>query len=72
MDDIDNNRVIPISRYNYYKYYKYYESKKEQYQFNRELRERKKKLEECKEHYKQFWDKFLIRTSIDISPLTHK
>jgi len=60
---MDNNRVIPISRYNYYKYY---ESKKEQYQFNRELRERKKKLEECKEHYKQFWDKFLIRSPINL------
>ena len=62
---MDNNRVIPISRYNYYKYY---ESKKEQYQFNRELRERKKKLEEeeCKEHYKQFWDKFLIRRPINL------
>ena len=64
---MDNNRVIPISRYNYYKYYKYYESKKEQYQFNRELRERKKNLEEdSKEHYKQFWDKFLIRSPINL------
>ena len=66
----DSERVIPISRYNYYKYY---ESKKEQYQFNRELRERKKKLEEeCKEHYKQFWQSFLIRRPIDISPSIHK
>ena len=66
----DSERVIPISRYNYYKYY---ESKKEQYQFNRELRERKKKLEEdSKEHYKQFWQSVLIRTPIDISPSIHK
>ena len=66
----DSERVIPISRYNYYKYY---ESKKEQYQFNRELRERKKKLEEdSKEHYKQFWDSFLIRSQVDISPSIHK
>ena len=66
----DSERVIPISRYNYYKYY---ESKKEQYQFNRELRERKKKLEEdSKEYYKQFWDSFLIRRQVDISPSIHK
>jgi hypothetical protein len=66
----DSERVIPVTRYNYYKYY---ESKKEQYQFNRELRERKKKLEEdSKEHYKQFWQSFLIRRPIDISPSIHK
>jgi len=66
----DSERVIPVTRYNYYKYY---ESKKEQYQFNRELRERKKKLEEdSKEHYKQFWGSFLIKIPIDISPSTHK
>lgn len=68
---MDNSeRVIPISRYNYYKYY---ESKKEQYQFNRELRERKNKLEEeCKDHYKKFWHSFLIRRQVDISPSIHK
>ena len=61
----DSERVIPISRYNYYKYY---ESKKEQYQFNRELRERKKKLEEdSKEHYKHFWDSFLIKTPVNLA-----
>ena len=66
----DNQRVIPITKYNYYRYYN---NKKEQYQFNRELRERKKKLEEnSKEHYKQFWDSFLIKKSIDISPSIHK
>lgn len=60
----DSERVIPVSRYNYYKYY---ESKKEQYHFNRELRERKNKLEEeCKDHYKKFWDSFLIKTPVNL------
>jgi hypothetical protein len=69
MDDIDN-RVVPVTRYNCYKYYI---DRKHQYQMGRELRERKKKLEEdSKEYYKQFWDSFLIKKPIDISPSTHK
>lgn len=60
----DSERVIPYTRYNCYKYYV---DRKHQYQLGRELREKKKKLEEdSKEHYKQFWDKFLIRTPINL------
>ncbi len=60
----DNQRVIPVTKYNYYRYY---ENNKANYEFNRELRERKNKLEEdSKEHYKQFWDKFLIRSPINL------
>ena len=66
----DSERVVSCSRYNYHKYYN---QNKERYEYNRQMRERKKKLEEeCKEHYKQFWSKFLIRTPIDISPSVHK
>tara|TARA_R110001632_G_scaffold36536_2_gene92184 strand:- start:139 stop:351 length:213 start_codon:yes stop_codon:yes gene_type:complete len=70
MNESEQERVMPVTRYNCYKYYN---DRKHQYKLGRELREKKKKLEEdSKEHYKQFWDSFLIRTSIDISPLTHK
>jgi hypothetical protein len=34
---------------------------------NRQMREKKNKLEEdSKEHYKKFWDSFLIRTPINL------
>ena len=66
----DSERVVIVSKYNYHKYYN---QNKERYEMNRQLREKKNKLEEeCKEHYKQFWDSFLIRTPIDISPSVHK
>jgi hypothetical protein len=66
----DNERVVIVSKYNYHKYYN---QNKERYEMNRQLREKKNKLEEeCKEHYKKFWDSFLIRTPIDISPSVHK
>ena len=66
----DSERVVIVSKYNYHKYYN---QNKERYEMNRQLREKKNKLEEeCKEHYKKFWDSFLIRTPIDISPSVHK
>jgi hypothetical protein len=60
----DSERVVSVSRYNYYKYYN---QNKERYEFNRQMREKKNKLEEdSKEHYKKFWDSFLIRTPINL------
>jgi hypothetical protein len=64
MDDSDSERVVIVSKYNYHKYYN---QNKERYEMNRQLREKKNKLEEdSKEHYKKFWDSFLIRTPINL------
>lgn len=60
----DSERVVIVSKYNYHKYYN---QNKERYEMNRQLREKKNKLEEdSKEYYKKFWDSFLIRTPINL------